>query len=736
MKRSIQFEYIRSRLTIFALKHIFEQCPTGQTMTRRRKTPSNSTTQVKNERTSRWIRRVFKRCPAREAPGEYGRLSKSPMFFEVIEANETEDFYEVTLSFRPQGEFTGTPGQEIFFIGKDGQLEHRQVKSLPYEERSGNSRRVGLLVTVFMVIVIAGVVGAAIAFGGFRDDTGVHAAPASAPNIPAPEAPTPIQIAPVIQPSGVAPPIGPSPTPQITAPPIILAPTETPLPALTTTPTQPALTTVPTNTVTPAPTHTPTATQAATPIHTPTATQTAIPTRVPTRTATPAPTAFPTATPPLALYTLSVATLPEAAMSGGVLVSGFGLYTSGTSVEVTATDRTECRNNVIYQFSRWERVDGDPNTLTSFVVMDRSREAVAVYEVINCATPTPTPLPNLRPGAPEGWDAPLVLTLKRSDFLEVPRAAETSFKEGDTVYANWAVLNESKRSINTPFEVALQVDGTVVQSFSVPRLSIGEYARLLNIPLQISGFGDHEITLVVDSNANIAELDESENSYSASVALTSRFSIAFYSDRNGRNDIYVMNADGSEQTRLTNGLFPAWSPDGSRIAFRSFRNGSTDIYVMKPDGSRQTRLTNINGSDSNPAWSLDGSMIAFDSNRDGNEDVYVISADGSGQTRLTNNAATDRGPTWSPDGSMISFYSYRDGSVEIYVMNTDGSGQTRLTNDDIGGRDPAWSPDGTKIAFYSPRDAEIYVMNADGSGQTRLTNNDARDVSPAWWSPR
>ena len=98
---------------------------------------------------------------AREAPGEYGRLSKSPMFFEVVEASETEDFYEVTLPFRPQGNFTGTSGQEQFFISKDGELGHRQVMSLPQEEPSdapdsreevsGNSRRSTLMTTGILV---------------------------------------------------------------------------------------------------------------------------------------------------------------------------------------------------------------------------------------------------------------------------------------------------------------------------------------------------------------------------------------------------------------------------------------------------------------------------------------------------------------------------------------------------------------------------------------------------------
>ena len=72
--------------------------------------------------------------------------------------------------------------------------------------------------------------------------------------------------------------------------------------------------------------------------------------------------------------------------------------------------------------------------------------------------------------------------------------------------------------------------------------------------------------------------------------------IAFSSNRTGDNEIYVMNANGTEQTRLTtnpaNDDFPAWSPDGLKIAFNSYRDGNTEIYVMNADGTGQTRLTN------------------------------------------------------------------------------------------------------------------------------------------------
>ncbi len=226
--------------------------------------------------------------------------------------------------------------------------------------------------------------------------------------------------------------------------------------------------------------------------------------------------------------------------------------------------------------------------------------------------------------------------------------------------------------------------------------------------------------------------------------------IAFISDRDGygNGEIYVMNADGSDQTRLTfdpqwNGT-PDWSPDGTLIAFYQHRtNNIWNIYVMDADGSHLRMLTDNEGRDSSPVWSPDGSQIAFTSEisnqpspqiRAVNRDIYVMNSDGSDRRKLTFDESDDFGNSWSPDGSQITFCSNRDGNFEIYIMDADGSNIRRLTNDPADDYAPAWSPDGGHIVFWSNRDggSEIYLMNVDGSSLQNLTNNEAEDWFPAW----
>lgn len=93
---------------------------------------------------------------------------------------------------------------------------------------------------------------------------------------------------------------------------------------------------------------------------------------------------------------------------------------------------------------------------------------------------------------------------------------------------------------------------------------------------------------------------------------------------------------------------PTPGPSGRRIAFNSYHGGRAEIYVMNADGSGLTRLTNNPANDWDFSWSPDGRRIAFVSFRDDNWEIYVMNADGSGLKNLTNNPADDQWPSWGP----------------------------------------------------------------------------------------
>ena len=174
-----------------------------------------------------------------------------------------------------------------------------------------------------------------------------------------------------------------------------------------------------------------------------------------------------------------------------------------------------------------------------------------------------------------------------------------------------------------------------------------------------------------------------------------------------------MDADGKNRTQLTDGWFPAWSPDGQRIAFAY----NEAIYVIDADGKNRTQLTDHTVYGEAPVWSPDSQRIAFarlrriDETQDGwnvTSAIYVIDADGKNLTQLTDYTLSAWDPAWSPDGQRIAFGS--NGS--IYVMDADGKNQTQLTDHPANDWDPAWSPDGQRIAFSSNR--IVFDSNRDG----------------------
>ncbi len=268
------------------------------------------------------------------------------------------------------------------------------------------------------------------------------------------------------------------------------------------------------------------------------------------------------------------------------------------------------------------------------------------------------------------------------------------------------------------------------------------------------------------------------------VACAAAERIAFVSNRDGSPRIYVMEIDGSGQSRVTfdvgSDKDPTWSPDGNKIAFASTQGSRTSIVIANVDRSGVTVLGGADAKDSYPAWSPDGTLIAFASNRTGNSELFIMNTDGTNMRQITNSPDVELRPAWSPDGSKLFFDAAPppapflpfnlwninvDGSArtqlttrpvrlnpqvspdgkkivfqsltfgsDVFVMNADGSKQLRITSDPSDDHDPFWSADGTRIVFSSDRsgDSEIYVMNADGTNVTRLTNSRGADYDPAW----
>ena len=253
-----------------------------------------------------------------------------------------------------------------------------------------------------------------------------------------------------------------------------------------------------------------------------------------------------------------------------------------------------------------------------------------------------------------------------------------------------------------------------------------------------------EIYLMDADGSNQVRVTSTQYNESRPSLSPDRTKIAFATNRDGHDEIYVINLDGSNPFRVSYLQFNCsgnsdaeWSPDGTKILFTGRNNSSTnpDIYVVNADATNQIRLTTSTALDHLPSWLPDGTRIMFVSYRDNSfGEIYTMNPDGTNQTRLTNNALPEREPTWSPDNTKIAYSSFRDGRDSIFVINVDGSNEVLVTTDAASNDYPAWSHDGTRILYSSNGDGnyELYVINVDGTSRFRLTINTFDDLQPDW----
>lgn len=269
------------------------------------------------------------------------------------------------------------------------------------------------------------------------------------------------------------------------------------------------------------------------------------------------------------------------------------------------------------------------------------------------------------------------------------------------------------------------------------RTNISKYGLIVILALLLTGCGG-------DNPSNSEQETDLEPEFDFSGEL-----IAFRSDRDGSDDIWLMKPDGSELINITNNPAadsdPAWSPDGSKIAFVSTRTGNAELFVMNVDGTNVTQVTNNQGSIRWPRWSQDGSMIAFSANVNDQRDLYAIPAPAANQkqianktaacdepVQITDNPETDNEPVWSPDGSSIYFFSTRDGFGGIWEIDfgcEGGSDPVKLTIEFEFACAPGMGfslADGqAKLSFVGEENEQydIWVLDLGGSNPSKVTND-------------
>lgn len=262
----------------------------------------------------------------------------------------------------------------------------------------------------------------------------------------------------------------------------------------------------------------------------------------------------------------------------------------------------------------------------------------------------------------------------------------------------------------------------------------------------------------MDAESGVTKLlvpnDNPSIDYTHPVASSDGKAIAFYSNRDGSDVVWLMDMRSGNLTRVAEGNWPDWSPDGRQLAYSRKTNSKGDIYMIDTENLVETRLTNDNYNNLYPAWSPDGTSVAYTSQRDTKNDIIIVDLNTHNVRNMT--ASIDNfdrwKPAWSPDGKRIAYEKptkiiYSPGEpfyVNIYFLDIDTGIEVNLTNVDAGNKNygvwngtPRWMDNSNLIIESNVSGdawSDLWIIDATGGGFTkRITDTPGHDGYPDVW---
>ena len=213
--------------------------------------------------------------------------------------------------------------------------------------------------------------------------------------------------------------------------------------------------------------------------------------------------------------------------------------------------------------------------------------------------------------------------------------------------------------------------------------------------------------------------------------------IVYVSNRDGNEEIYIMDYDGQRQRRITYNdyidMLPSWSLDREKILYTAYKNGNPDLFMFYLYTGK-TELVATGRANYSADWSREGDRIVYTSTRSGNAEIYIKDMKTGKEKQITFNRSIDTSPSWSPNGREVAFVSDRSGSAQVYIMDAEGSNIRRITSEGTRHDSPEWSPDGTQLAYtlMIGNGIDIYVYNLKNNSIIKLTENSWRNENPCW----